>query len=81
MQASVNNIHPVSRINEQKGSEDMFVMYNADTMKVPVRVWLKEEKDLEKGGMEQAYHLSRLPFLHKWVSLMPDTHTGMGMPI
>lgn len=59
----------------------MFVMYNADTMKVPVRVWLKEEKDLEKGGMEQAYHLSRLPFLHKWVSLMPDTHTGMGMPI
>ena len=27
----------------------MFVMYNADTMKVPVRVWLKEEKDLEKG--------------------------------
>ena len=59
----------------------MFVMYNADTMKVPVRVWLKEEKDLEKGCMEQAYHLSRLPFLHKWVSLMPDTHTGMGMPI
>ena len=50
-------------------------------MKVPVRVWLKEEKDLEKGCMEQAYHLSRLPFLHKWVSLMPDTHTGMGMPI
>ena len=81
MQASVNNTHPVSRINEQEGSEDMFVMYNADTMKVPVRVWLKEEKDLEKGCMEQAYHLSRLPFLHKWVSLMPDTHTGMGMPI
>ena len=49
MQASVNNTHPVFRINEQKGSEDMFVMYNADTMKVPVRVWLKEEKDLEKG--------------------------------
>lgn len=31
--------------------------------------------------MEQAYHLSQLPFLHKWVCLMPDTHTGKGMPI
>ena len=59
----------------------MFVMYQPDNMKVPVKVWLKEESDLEKGCMEQAYHLSRLPFLHKWVSLMPDTHTGMGMPI
>ena len=59
----------------------MFVMYEPDNMKVPVKVWLKEESDLEKGCMEQAYHLSRLPFLHKWVSLMPDTHTGMGMPI
>ena len=56
-------------------------MYEPDNMKVPVKVWLKEESDLEKGCMEQAYHLSRLPFLHKWVSLMPDTHTGMGMPI
>ena len=53
----------------------MFVMYEPDNMKVPVKVWLKEESDLEKGCMEQAYHLSRLPFLHKWVSLMPDTHT------
>ena len=32
-------------------------------------------------GLEQAYHLASLPFLHKWVCLMPDTHTGMGMPI
>ena len=59
----------------------MFVMYEPDEMKVPVKVWLKEGSDLEKGCMEQAYHLSKLPFLHKWVSLMPDTHAGMGMPI
>lgn len=31
--------------------------------------------------MEQAYRLANLPFLYKWVALMPDTHTGMGMPI
>ncbi len=35
----------------------------------------------EESCMEQAFRLARLPFLYKWVSLMPDTHTGMGMPI
>ena len=59
----------------------MFVMYEKENMKVPVRVWLKERKDLEGSCLEQAYHLSQLPFLHKWVSLMPDTHAGKGMPI
>lgn len=55
----------------------MFVMYEKEKMKVPVRVWLKEREDLEGSCLEQAYHLSQLPFLHKWVSLMPDTHAGM----
>lgn len=59
----------------------MFVMYEKDKMKVPVKIWLKDEKHLEESCKEQAYHLSQLPFLHKWVSLMPDTHAGMGMPI
>ena len=49
----------------------MFVMYEKENMRFPVKVWLKERGSLEKSCMEQAYHLSRLPFLHKWVSLMP----------
>lgn len=56
-------------------------MYEKEKMRFPVRVWLKDAGDLEKSCMEQAYHLAQLPFLHKWVNLMPDTHTGMGMPI
>lgn len=31
--------------------------------------------------MRQADNLARLPFLHKHVALMPDTHQGYGMPI
>lgn len=31
--------------------------------------------------MEQALNLSSLPFAYKHVALMPDAHTGMGMPI
>lgn len=59
----------------------MFVWYEKENMKVPVKVWLETKEDLDETCVEQAYHLSRLPFLHKWVSLMPDTHAGMGMPI
>ncbi len=59
----------------------MFVWYEKENMKVPVKVWLETKEALDETCVEQAYHLSRLPFLHKWVSLMPDTHAGMGMPI
>ncbi len=58
----------------------MFVINNENT-RFPVKVWLEREAQLEESCLEQAYHLSQLPFLHKWVCLMPDTHTGKGMPI
>ncbi len=58
----------------------MFVLNNEKT-KFPVKVWLGDESQLEGNCLEQAYHLSQLPFLHKWVCLMPDTHAGKGMPI
>lgn len=59
----------------------MFVLYDKGRTKVPIKVWLEDERDLEESCREQAYHLSELPFLHKWVCLMPDTHAGKGMPI
>lgn len=58
----------------------MFVLYN-DKTRYPVKIWLKDESSLEENCLEQAYHLSNLPFIHKWVCLMPDTHAGKGMPI
>ena len=58
----------------------MFTM-TQEHIKMPIKIWLKEEKDLEATCLEQALHLANLPFLHKWVCLMPDTHAGMGMPI
>ncbi|MCL2565524.1 MAG: RtcB family protein [Defluviitaleaceae bacterium] len=58
----------------------MFVITNENT-KAPIKVWLEDESKIEGSCLEQAYNLSQLPFLHKWVALMPDTHTGMGMPI
>jgi len=58
----------------------VFVICNEKTKK-PMKIWLEKESDIEESCLEQAYNLSNLPFIHKWVSLMPDTHTGKGMPI
>ena len=58
----------------------MFVIYN-DKTRFPIKAWLSGIDRIEDSCIEQAYNLSNLPFLHKWVCLMPDTHTGKGMPI
>lgn len=58
----------------------MFTIANENT-KVPMKIWLPDTSYIEDSCLEQAYNLSKLPFLHKWVALMPDTHAGMGMPI
>ena len=35
----------------------------------------------EQWAIDQALELSKLPFLHKHIALMPDTHQWYGMPI
>lgn len=60
----------------------MFVISNDKyETRVPVRVWLESEEKMEESCLMQAVHLAKLPFVYRWVSLMPDTHTGKGMPI
>lgn len=58
----------------------MFEIRNENTGR-PIKVWLNDMDCLEDKCLEQAYHLSQLPFVHQWVCLMPDTHAGKGMPI
>lgn len=59
----------------------MFEIKDLEGQRYPVKVWLSDRNDIEEGCLEQIHNLSRLPFLHKWVALMPDVHTGKGMPI
>jgi tRNA-splicing ligase RtcB len=56
----------------------MKVYYNKEENKVPIKSWCP---DVEDGALEQAKNLSKLPFVFKHVSLMPDCHQGYGMPI
>ncbi len=44
----------------------------------PIKMWLD---DIEENALSQAKNLANLPFLHKHVALMPDAHSGYGMPI
>jgi tRNA-splicing ligase RtcB len=46
--------------------------------RIPIKMWLD---NVEDSAGEQAIHLASLPFAFKHVALMPDCHTGMGMPI
>ena len=44
----------------------------------PVKIWTN---DVEESAMRQIENLTTLPFLHHHLAIMPDVHTGMGMPI
>ncbi len=59
----------------------MFVIYNPDKQLVPIKVWLPDPSHLDAQCLRQALNLSNLPFAYKHIALMPDTHTGYGMPI
>ena len=44
----------------------------------PVKIWTDFVED---SAMKQIENLTTLPFLFHHLAIMPDVHTGMGMPI
>lgn len=59
----------------------MFTLFDPKKQQRPIKVWLENAGELEPACLEQARNLSNLPFAHGWIALMPDTHSGYGMPI
>lgn len=59
----------------------MFEYYDKSKMLIPIKIWTKSIEDIEESCLEQAIHLANLPFAYDHIALMPDTHTGKGMPI
>jgi len=68
-------------VSNREGGENMFELYDPTQQKVPIKIWLTSLEDIEPGCLQQAMNLANLPFIYKWVALMPDTHQGYGMPI
>ncbi len=57
----------------------MFVRKEENAL--PIKIWQSSYDVIDEKCKEQAANLSKLPFAYKWISLMPDTHAGKGMPI
>ncbi len=49
-----------------------------DTERIPIKLWLDE---IDDNTLFQVKNLANLPFAFKHVCLMPDAHSGFGMPI
>ncbi|MGI5834570.1 MAG: RtcB family protein, partial [Bacteroidales bacterium] len=49
-----------------------------DTERIPIKLWLDE---IDDQTLYQAKNLANLPFAFQHICLMPDAHSGYGMPI
>ncbi len=50
----------------------------SEECRIPIKMWLE---DVEPNALAQARNLANLPFAFKHIALMPDCHSGYGMPI
>ncbi len=49
-----------------------------DEQKVPVKIWTD---DINQSAKQQMLDTAKLPFIHKWISLMPDVHMAIGCSV
>jgi len=49
-----------------------------DSERIPIKLWLDE---IDANTLFQVKNLANLPFAFKHIALMPDAHSGYGMPI
>lgn len=47
---------------------------------VPVKAWIRGVP-MEEEARRQVQNAARLPFVHKWVAVMPDVHYGIGATV
>jgi tRNA-splicing ligase RtcB len=47
---------------------------------VPIKAWTVGVP-FEPGAEKQLKNLASLPFIHKWIAVMPDAHQGMGATV
>ena len=52
----------------------------ADKGSAPIKMWTKGVP-VDDGAKEQLRQTAKMPFVHKWLSVMPDVHKGKGSTI
>lgn len=53
-------------------------MHVIPTERIPIKCWCNNP---DSNAIDQAKNLANLPFAFKHIALMPDVHSGYGMPI
>ncbi|MBF0189398.1 MAG: RtcB family protein, partial [Magnetococcales bacterium] len=46
----------------------------------PIKMWT-QGVPVDDGAKEQLKRTARLPFIHKWMAVMPDVHLGLGATV
>jgi len=59
----------------------MIILFDKKQQLIPLKIWLNNLNEIEGQALQQAVNLTKLPFAYRQVALMPDAHTGYGMPI
>lgn len=59
----------------------MFTIFDKQEQRIPLKIWMSSENELEEGAFKQAMNLTQLSFAYHHIALMPDAHQGYGMPI
>lgn len=56
----------------------MYVKYDKTTQKLPIKIWCD---NLESNGMAQAINAANHPYAYHHIAIMPDGHSGYGLPV
>jgi tRNA-splicing ligase RtcB len=58
------------------------IVFNTDEFGrgVPIKAWT-DGVELEAEAEQQLRNVAELPFIHKWIAVMPDVHWGIGATI
>src|SRR5689334_592570 len=51
-----------------------------ESANVPIKAWTRGVA-FEDSAKAQLRNIASLPFIHKWVAVMPDVHTGIGATV
>ena len=53
---------------------------NLGTDEVPIKAWVRGVP-VDDGALRQLRNVAQLPFIHRWVAVMPDVHWGIGATV
>ncbi len=58
---------------------DQYVVINEKGHSL-IKAWIKGVA-LEEEAKQQLLNIGKMPFIHKWIAIMPDVHLGMGATV